>query len=1720
MNIRRLSVAVFVTLTLLIAARPADAQCSPARCAWVNFDHFDDEGNAVMKWGYNLDGYNPYYQQIELFVDDGSGFLVNTFHSNEIQTYVIPAACTTQPHNLAVFVWLANFYVKVYTPPPPPATPSVSATLATNSSGQPVVRVAYSFRYTRSGQRSLSVSWDGGTSSPAVPSSQLQLSGTVDLTPPTCWKYVDFYARTCGSGAPQNNTHSGPLANTNGLPHVDVGIQKSGATKTALITYQFTDNQPNTRSLTAEFLPDFPATTVTPVSLPSWSGSSGTISTDVSNFGTSGILRVRASNSCLTDVKDTFIDCDCDPNGGPSTVPRPVRLWDGSMTYTDADPLPSEGGALFTRNYDTLNARDGWFGTGWRSAFDAGLSRFNAGLDTVTIQMEGERKAAFVKTGNGWTQTWPSGKSPASLTQQGDGTWQYRDSGSSLIRIFRPDGRFGGFDDQGSARKVLIDYSATGQPQRVYAADGTWSCPITVTGNRITAIAVDGRPDLVWQYSYSGSLLQSVTLSGGSAPWRSYQYTAGLLSAVHDAAGNLIESHTFDANGRAIDSIGVGGTDIANIEYDLAGSLPDSTITRVTYASGEQTTFEQRFIQGRQQTFAVNGGCGSCESRDATYAVDPATGLVMRKQDARGYISSFAYDNSGRAAQERHNDQPAGCDPGQDVDHCRLSAASLPTATLQSTTASTFVTYAYGDPLWPDKPTTISMPSIAKPGDFRVDTTSYDPATGIPLTSTSSGWSSSTATISRTTTVILYDGAAGAAFDPGRNFSSAWLTLTQPAGKRRSIDGPRTDVSDVTMFVYYPVDSTVPATYRGRPAATKNAAGHITTFENYDVFGNAGRVVDANGVATESMYDALGRVVTTTLKGVAGCDTVADALCGTDLVTTRTYTPATGPLTSQVDANGNVTTYEYDSRERLTALSRGASANALKERIEYTYDAASGHKNLERYLGMENGSWVEKRRESFTYDALGQLTAQTHADATSIGYTYDVSGSVASTRDENHTTSNTRNVYDPARRLSSVHQTLGTAEITTAYAYDVAGNLVSVTDPNGNITSYAHDDLGRMVSQASPVTGTTTYSYDAAGNLNSTTDANNAATTRTYDSLGRVVTSVATLGSSSETVTWTYDGSPSFRAGRLATMTDPAGSTSYTYDRRGLLLSESRSTGAALLATSFRYDANGNRSGITYPSGISITYAFDYANRPLTLDAWGGLLISSTRYLPFGPESEVTYGNGLRHTRIYDSRYRIQRNTLTGNPGMIADYSYAEDAAGNITSIQDMVDASWNRDFAYDDLNRLVTATSGSSLWGPGSYRYDAMGNLLARDLGDMREVDPNDPLLRTDPFSMHSESLPVPGSVHESYAYLGTTPKLATITWESVDHTMTYDAAGNETRYFTTRTYSPRNLLSSIAEDAEDNRPHTVSYGYDGRGVRVVRSEGTTGTGTPFANRYYVYSPELNLLAMSVDDNPNVWGKRGISYVVPAMKSEFLWYNGRPVGQLDGQTIRYTFSDHLGTPILQTDFYSSVIWRAEYEPYGDTYLLRAGTTPSEQPLRFPGQEYERKWEGTEERYNIFRWYRAGWGRYTQADPAGLPGVINLYAYVDDDPVNWIDPFGETKHCMHATRVNYIGYKAWQHHTAAHEHPTRKDRLLFNLLIFDARCDDCKETIDVGGAYLRTPPQHEGAAPLIMNQFTNVLSNDAVEFDVSVKTRWVVGSPRKTFDDLAKTLLLCYECKR
>jgi RHS repeat-associated protein len=473
-------------------------------------------------------------------------------------------------------------------------------------------------------------------------------------------------------------------------------------------------------------------------------------------------------------------------------------------------------------------------------------------------------------------------------------------------------------------------------------------------------------------------------------------------------------------------------------------------------------------------------------------------------------------------------------------------------------------------------------------------------------------------------------------------------------------------------------------------------------------------------------------------------------------------------------------------------MSRGTATTPL-EKIDYTYDPTSGKKASETVSAWVNGAWATKKSETYTYTSDGNLSSTVHADNTRQLFAYLPDGTLSSVQDENHTTPNTTYGYDPAGRLSTVAQTLAGApggQIVTRYGYDIQGNLTSVTDPNGNVTTYVYDDFRRMQRQISPVSGVTTYAYDAAGNLLTTTDANGAVTTRTYDALGRVLSSSSTRSSATETVSWTYDDATpgNFGIGRLATMTDPTGSTTYAYDRRGLLRSEAKVIAGSPYRTSYAYDANGNRSTMNYPNGIAAHYTFDFADRPYSLANGSTTIVASAGYLPFGPLTTLAFGNGTTRSMSYDTRYRPTENKLTGPGGTIADYIYAEDNNGNITQIHDATDARYNRDFGYDDLNRLTTANSGSLLWGPGSYSYDAMGNMLSSTLGTWKTT---------------------------SSSLVGTTPKLESVVENGASRAVTYDAAGNETAVGGSAfSYSARNALASA---------DTSSYVYDGRGILTM---------------------------------------------------------------------------------------------------------------------------------------------------------------------------------------------------------------------------------------------------------------------------------------------------------
>ncbi|HJQ38933.1 MAG TPA: RHS repeat-associated core domain-containing protein [Thermoanaerobaculia bacterium] len=1364
--------------------------------------------------------------------------------------------------------------------------------------------------------------------------------------------------------------------------------------------------------------------------------------------------------------------CDYPPTGSGN----PVSFEDANMSYPDRDALPPLLDAVsLTRSYDSHQRIRGLFGFGWTSMFDDRLFvQGEAGADIISLT-GGNGSAMFLRRGNVYTQLWPKGE-PATGTlslESATALYVHRPAGASVARLYRStDGRFAGYRQLGTGHEMRIEYDASGLPQSVRDnwTEVTWSVTVDSGTKRIVSIAAG---TLVWQYQYVNDRLTAV-LAPGAAPWRTYEYVADRLAAARDELGNLIESHTYDANGRAVDSTGPQD-EIASIEYHAAGTTPAQHVTRVTMKSGAVVEYVLQPVGGSWRTVKVSGGCPSCGARDGVYAYD-RDGHLTREQNASGYITERVYSGN-RLSSVREHLKPANCDPETDQNRCIQQVSALAIVVLGSTAATLTTSYEYGDPAWPDKPTTIVRASISGREEPRREQMSYHPATGDVVSHTiAGGMEQETAPATRTN---LYgdtpatgedgDSESGSsyapAFNPGGSFQPAWMSLPQPR-LRKSVDGPRTDVADVASFVYYPVDSSVlPATLRGRLAAVRNAAGHITRYESYDVFGNAGGVMDPNGVATERTFDALGRLLTSTVKGLAGCDAAVDPLCGTDLTTSRSYSAGSGPVQSEQLPGGGVTTYEYDERGRVKTISRGPSGSDLRERVETAYDPLTGKKSLERRMAFENGSWAEKTRESYSYDTLAQLQRVTHADNTFVAYTHDPEGRVASVRDENHAVANTAYGYDPAGRLASVTQTLSTAPggmIVTRYSYDPDGNLIALTDPNGNVTTYTYDDLGRRIAQLSPVTGTTRYQYDAAGNLVRSLDANQMMTERTYDPLNRIVSAVSGKVSGGElppprdeelppppssppveTVRWAYDepASGSFTAGRLSSMVDPTGVTAYAYERRGLLRRESRTLTNCLVTreaggqtctstrtdvTSYGYDRDGNRGTIVYPSGqLMVGYSFDFAGRPI---AAGGV-ITSAAYLPFGPLTKLQFANGTTQTFGYDNRYRIIDNDLRldsvpGQQGLIAGYRYDYDASGNVTKLQDKKDPDdYLRRFTYDDLNRLLTANTKadtpnhpSPLWGKGEYSWDAMGNILRASLA---EVDPSEGggeelLAPTNPKRFRAPDRPRKEDINAvivqplgrvmEFAYDGTTPRMTAVTLNDLSRPVTHDAAGNELSYVVTRTYSPRNLLQGVTDSIEPDAEliHRVAYGYDGRGLRVLKAESPSNDSGTVARRAYVYSPELRLLSVTRNDELNVWEPEADPqpFLGNNVHYEIVWFSGRPVAQVSpGAPTLYTYADHLGTPLLQTDSTATIRWRVEYEPFGSVYEMREGTR-TYQPLRFPGQEVAMSWEGPEESYNVFRWYKSSWGRYTQADPIGAAFDLNLFRYAFNNPSRFVDRYG------------------------------------------------------------------------------------------------------------------------
>ena len=369
-----------------------------------------------------------------------------------------------------------------------------------------------------------------------------------------------------------------------------------------------------------------------------------------------------------------------------------------------------------------------------------------------------------------------------------------------------------------------------------------------------------------------------------------------------------------------------------------------------------------------------------------------------------------------------------------------------------------------------------------------------------------------------------------------------------------------------------------------------------------------------------------------------------------------TYDYALGVPLSITDANGNVTSAEYDDFGRMTkVIAPGDSSASPTLQIFYVNYAASPlvpyHVNL--LQKVETSSSI---RISHFYDGLGREIQTQSVGAmvngvqknTIVDVDYDDAGNMVKQTvpytinynstptfgAQTFTQADTENVYDAFGRLTSSTapngneteysyggfsvtmtdardnatttemdvwgRTVLVDEVTgpdVAYDYDVMGRLVEATR-NNLVTEISYDHLGRKTALDDPDMGEWSYTYNGVSSLLTQTDARNCVTTLGYDDLNRLTGKTYSGASCGTTpaVTYSYDSTTDGNegVGRRTGMSDGSGSTVWKYDTRGRLIKEDKTIGTETFTTEYTYNSGDLPTSMTYPDGSSEVLNYDY----------------------------------------------------------------------------------------------------------------------------------------------------------------------------------------------------------------------------------------------------------------------------------------------------------------------------------------------------------------------------------------------------------------------------------------------------------------------------------------------------------------------------------------------
>jgi RHS repeat-associated protein len=655
---------------------------------------------------------------------------------------------------------------------------------------------------------------------------------------------------------------------------------------------------------------------------------------------------------------------------------------------------------------------------------------------------------------------------------------------------------------------------------------------------------------------------------------------------------------------------------------------------------------------------------------------------------------------------------------------------------------------------------------------------------------------------------------------------------------------------------------------------------------------------------------------------------------------------------TEVPASLNVTTeYFYNSNGQLTSTVQ-AQGSSIQMTTDYIYDAGT-HELTEI---RKDGSTIT----SFTYDNISRIKTVTDPNGFELTYwEYD-----ALDRPTKITYPDT--VFDGGNNPTSKFKNIN-------YSLYTPGIIDSETDRAGLTTSYEYDALNRLIKVQKP-DGIIKYEYDANGNRTKLIDADNKETQFEYTLDNNLSKKIYMDG---KFIKYEYD-----KSGLLTKFTNSRNiEKEYSYDENHNLTSRdySDSTPDVILT----YDDYDRLDTMTDGIGV-FDYGYDDLGRLSSIDGpWTDDTISF-QYNELGQLKTLTPQNGQSITYYYDYD---PENPVDIGIGRLKDIEVGSGSGNKYT-------------YGYTGVNRLILSLTRPN----GSYTEYLYNNPLKK-LTDIINKDSSGQIISSNSFTYNNLDLIDAETVETGAALSAFTEGLKEYDYNNLNQLLSsanpseafeYDDDGNMTKGYTPdgyevlMSYDAENRLKSAEYTDSGSVTQRIEYFYSGNNFLAEIKK--------FENGALVSDERLvrkGLLPIQErDDNNQVMRK-------------YTWgqAKGGGIGGLlnlyqGGEDYSYLY-DGKGNVMALLDNNQQIAASYGYDSFG---VIKAKTVTLNQPYMFSTKQYD---DATGLSYYGYRYYSPTLGRWITRDPLGESGGINLYGFVGNCPVNFVDPFGlETELCI------------------------------------------------------------------------------------------------------------------